>query len=53
MNKKYWLENADDERINVPGSVNQFNWTYRIPCSVEALNEDSDLINKIKKITER
>lgn len=53
MNKEYWLENADDERINVPGSVNQFNWTYRIPCSVEALNEDSDLINKIKKITER
>ena len=33
------LKNADDERINVPGSVNKFNWTYRIPASIE------DLIN--------
>lgn len=53
MNKKYWLENADDERINVPGSVNNFNWTYRIPCSVEDLNKDKNLQNKIQKITVR
>lgn len=53
MNKKYWLENADDERINVPGSVNNFNWTYRIPCSVEDLIKDEDLQNKIKNISVR
>jgi len=53
MNKKYWLENADDERINVPGSVNSFNWTYRIPCSIEELNKDEELQNKIKNISVR
>jgi len=51
MNKKYWLEKAEDERINVPGSVNQFNWTYRMPASVEDLLKDKNLIKKINKIS--
>ena len=50
MNKKYWLENAQEERINVPGTVNKFNWTYRLPVSLEELAEDKDLIQKIQKI---
>lgn len=50
LNQKYYLENADDERINVPGSVNEFNWTYRIPSSIEVLTKDSKLVSKIKKI---
>lgn len=53
LNQKYYLENADDERINVPGSVNEFNWTYRIPCAVEVLTKDRSLIEKIKKIAKR
>ena len=53
LNQKYYLENADDERINVPGSVNEFNWTYRIPCAVEVLAKDRSLIEKIKKIAKR
>lgn len=52
-NKKYWLENAEDERINVPGSVNEFNWTYRIPASIEELTKDKTLINTIKIIAKR
>ena len=50
LNQKYYLENADDERINVPGSANEFNWTYRIPSSIEVLAKDSKLVSKIKKI---
>lgn len=50
MNKKYWLENAADERINVPGTVTDFNWTYRLPASIEELSADSQLIKKIKAI---
>lgn len=50
INKKYWKENAEDERINVPGSVNPFNWTYRIPARLEELLEDKELCEKIKEL---
>ena len=50
LQQKYYLQNPDDERINVPGSVNEFNWTYRIPVSVEDLAKDAVLIEKIKEI---
>ena len=50
MNKEYWLESSKEERINVPGTVTEFNWTYRLPVSVEDLSKDKNLINKIKEI---
>ena len=53
LNQKYYLENSQDERINVPGSVNNFNWTYRIPVSIEELSKDEELINKIKTLVEK
>lgn len=53
MNKKYWLSTAAEERINVPGTVTKFNWTYRIPVSLEDLSSDNELIEKIKKISKR
>lgn len=53
MNKKYWLKNAEDERINVPGTVTKFNWTYRLPVTIEELQSDNELIKKIKDISKR
>jgi len=50
MNKKYWLENTEDERINVPGTVTAFNWTYRLPVETGDLLKDESLISKIKSI---
>lgn len=50
LEQKYFLSNADDERINIPGSVNTFNWTYRIPTSIEELTKDEILIKKIQDI---
>ncbi len=51
LEQSYYLENPDEERINVPGSVNSFNWTYRIPVSVEDLLKNKALQEKIKTIT--
>ncbi|MBQ0039866.1 MAG: 4-alpha-glucanotransferase [Treponema sp.] len=48
----FYLENEDEERINIPGSVNEFNWTYRIPATIEEMSENKSLINKIKTIVE-
>ena len=53
MDKSLWLDKASDERINVPGTVTEFNWTYRLPCTLEELGKNTDLIEKIKKVAER
>lgn len=50
LEQKYYKENQDEERINVPGSVNSFNWTYRIPVSVADLQKDKRLIERIKQV---
>lgn len=50
LEEKYWLSNPDDERINIPGTVSDFNWTYRLPETVETLEKDTALIEKIKSI---
>ena len=53
MDINYWLPNSKDERVNVPGEVTDFNWTYRIPCLVEELSKNKNLIQKIKVIAEK
>ncbi len=52
MEKKYWLENSDDERINIPGTVSEFNWTYRLPALLEDISKDESLVAKIKGIAD-
>ena len=53
MDEGLWLEKSQDERINVPGTVTAFNWTYRLPCSLEELMKNKTLIENIKEVTER
>ena len=50
MDKALWLPDAADERINIPGTVTAFNWTYRLPCAVEELTANKDLIQKIRTL---
>ncbi len=52
LDKKYWLADSKNERINIPGEVSEFNWTYRIPVSVEKLVKDKPLVDEIKNIAE-
>lgn len=47
-----YLPNPADERVNVPGQVSAFNWTYRMPLSVETLLSDDILSGKIKGIAD-
>lgn len=44
------VENATEERINIPGTVTDFNWTYRIPCTIEELTRNKDLIASLIQI---
>ena len=52
MERNYWLSNPDNERVNIPGSVSEFNWTYRMPVSITELSANQTLIQKIKNIAE-
>lgn len=52
LEQKYYLENKNDERINIPGSVNTFNWTYRSPVTIEELMNNKSIINSIRNIVQ-
>ncbi len=51
MDGNMYLQNPEDERINVPGTVNNLNWTYRMPVTIEELMKNDGLSEKIKKIS--
>jgi 4-alpha-glucanotransferase len=40
------------DRINVPGTANEFNWTYRIPVSIEALAADRELVHSVRELAD-
>lgn len=44
---------AADERINVPGTVTDFNWTYRMPLSLEELLSAQPLRDSILSLTQQ
>lgn len=44
------LELEGDQRINTPGTVNDRNWTYRLPCGIETLRADKDFIAKLRSL---
>ncbi|MCM1321811.1 MAG: 4-alpha-glucanotransferase [Bacteroides sp.] len=50
LSAAYYDDNPEAERINIPGTVSLFNWTYRMPVSVEKLSDDTDLKNKIADV---
>lgn len=50
LSQAYYDEKPEKERINIPGSVTDFNWTYRLPQSIEALIKDTILTKKIAAI---
>jgi 4-alpha-glucanotransferase len=41
------VENAADERINVPGSVKDTNWSYRMPFTLEDFDAEGVLAKRI------
>lgn len=43
--------NVQNERINVPGTVSDLNWTYRLPFPIETLSKNKELVKRLRKIT--
>lgn len=38
---------ADAQRINIPGTISAFNWTYRLPQPIESLLKNKKLVSAI------
>jgi len=51
LSPEWYAEQPEDERINIPGSVNDFNWTYRLPNTLETIQQDETLISACKRLT--
>ncbi|PIE97847.1 MAG: 4-alpha-glucanotransferase [Treponema sp.] len=46
------LNLTDNQRINIPGTLNKFNWTYRMPVTIKKLSENEQfkkLVISLKK----
>lgn len=53
LSPRWYSPNSEDERVNVPGSVNDINWTYRLPGTIEQLQADKELIKSCKDLTSK
>ena len=51
LSNNWYAEDPAAERVNVPGSNNEFNWTYRLPASVEELVKDKDLTRAVAELS--
>ncbi|MDR0599121.1 MAG: 4-alpha-glucanotransferase [Treponema sp.] len=50
LSARWYTMDPPAERINVPGTANEFNWTYRLPASIGEIRGDGDLIQGVKEL---
>jgi 4-alpha-glucanotransferase len=51
LSPAWYAKDPASERINVPGSANDFNWTYRLPAPISEIMKDEELIKRIKELS--
>jgi 4-alpha-glucanotransferase len=51
LSPKWYAQDPSSERINVPGSCNEFNWTYRLPASLGEIGKDKDLVKAVAELS--
>ena len=52
LSKNWYSDDPASERINIPGTSNDFNWTYRLPAEISELAKDEDLIRGVTELAE-
>jgi 4-alpha-glucanotransferase len=50
LSNKWYSADPSDERVNVPGTTNDFNWTYRLPASINEISKDKELIIAVREL---
>ena len=50
LSQKWYAADPASERINVPGTANEFNWTWRLPAPIGEIRKDSDLVQSVREL---
>ncbi|MDR2865509.1 MAG: 4-alpha-glucanotransferase [Spirochaetaceae bacterium] len=50
LSPKWYAKDSASERINVPGTTNDFNWTYRLPEKISEIAKDDELIRRVQEL---
>jgi 4-alpha-glucanotransferase len=51
LSNNWYSKDPADERINVPGIVNDFVWTYRLPALISEIAKDKELILAVRELS--
>jgi 4-alpha-glucanotransferase len=51
LSNNWYSADPADERVNVPGTANDFNWTYRLPANISEIAKDKELILAVKELS--
>jgi 4-alpha-glucanotransferase len=52
LSNRWYAADSASERINVPGTDNGFNWTYRLPASIAEIGRDEDLVKTVRELAD-
>ena len=47
----WYAGDPSSERVNVPGTDNDFNWTYRLPASAGEICRDKELVRAVAELS--
>lgn len=53
LSEAYASEDSKSDRVNVPGTTNEVNWTWRMPVSLETLASDKAWTGAVRKALAR
>ena len=51
LSNNWYAADPASERINVPGTTNEFNWTYRLPASIDDIMKDSEFVSAVNELS--
>jgi 4-alpha-glucanotransferase len=50
LSTRWYRADMSLERINIPGTVSQTNWSYRLPVTITVLEHDEELLKAVHKL---
>ncbi|MDR1256457.1 MAG: 4-alpha-glucanotransferase [Spirochaetaceae bacterium] len=51
LTPRWYDPDPASERINVPGTCNEFNWTWRMPATIAETASDGEFVNAVKELS--
>ena len=52
LTPKWYAQDAAAERINIPGTTSDFNWTWRLPAPISEIAADTELLREVKALSD-